>query len=577
MTRFHQSIGLVPDDHDAMTVPATLAKLLRRGLLAAAIGLTWAMAIALMPEAARAANGLLQAREGVSALLRGDYEKAVAAYSRALEDRTLSDPRRANIYNDRGVAKWRLKDARGAVEDFNKAIELFPDYAVVYNNRGNALLELKQPEEAIKDFDRAIALAPAYGAAYNNRGNANHMLGHYEAAARDFRKAARLMPTNAVPYNGRGKTHVALGKPFAALRDFNRAITLNAKYSSAHENRAQALMAVDRYNEAVADYSSTIKTRPDDPMLYVLRGRAYAGVRKFNSAFRDFDKALKLAPDFALAYLERAKVQMMLKRYLPAQKDAAQAVALDPSLAEAFRLRGETYLRLGLAAEGLGDANVAVHLDPGDAEALALRGKIHELLERREEAIEDYRAALALRPDHAEARAGLEALGEEPPDVPAVVKVGDPAWGWQIYRDASGKYFARNGRFPKMRVDLEMYGEGEPRILAWNVLKNQLRGIALLEYYAGAAGEKEKKDLEYVAILDLWRSRVVSIEPDKWGDDSSRWTWKYTSVVVTDPEGNANEITLRKARLQAYGEEGESGWFTDGFGQPRQRRPQRKR
>jgi len=533
-----------------------------------------ALLLVLTPQVistASAANGLLQAREGVSALLRGKYEKAIVAYSEALKDKTLSDPRRANIYNDRGVAKWRLKDAKAAVEDFNQAIALFPDYAVVYNNRGNALIDIGQPDEAVNDFDRAIALAPGYGAAYNNRGNANHVQGKFNAAARDFRKAAKLMPTNAVPYNGSGKTHVALGRPFAAIRDFNRAITLNAKYSSAHENRAEALTAVERHDDAVADFSDTLKVRPGDPALYLARGRIYAKSRKYNSAFRDFDRALKLAPDMAQAYLERARVHMTLKRYKPAQKDLSQAVALDSSLSPAFMLRAETYLRLGIAGEGLGDANVALVLKPGDAASLNIRAKIYEAVGRNEEAIADYKAVLALKPDHQDARAALQHFGEDTPAAPQVIKIGQPVKSWQIFRDAQGRYFTTNRRFPKMRVALEMYGTGEPKILAWNVLKNHLRGIGLLEYAAGTVDEDGGKKLEYVAIVDLWRSKVVSIEPDTWGNDRAKWDWKYASVVVTDPEGNANEIKLRKGAPSPYGFEAESRWFTDGY---RQGRPQ---
>ena len=74
---------------------------------------------------AAADKALLHAREGAAALLRGKYDRAIASYSEALKSKNLQDPRRANIYNDRGVAKWRLKRAKEAIQDFNEAIELF--------------------------------------------------------------------------------------------------------------------------------------------------------------------------------------------------------------------------------------------------------------------------------------------------------------------------------------------------------------------------------------------------------------------------------------------------------------------
>src|SRR4051794_13327416 len=122
---------------------------------------------------------LLRAREGASALLRGQYDKAIAAYDEALGSPEIADFVKASIYSDRGVAKWRLKQTKDAVDDFNQSIQISPDSATVYNNRGNALMDLGLPDEAVKDFDRAIALSPNYGAAYNNRGNAHTALAQY--------------------------------------------------------------------------------------------------------------------------------------------------------------------------------------------------------------------------------------------------------------------------------------------------------------------------------------------------------------------------------------------------------------
>jgi tetratricopeptide (TPR) repeat protein len=56
-----------------------------------------------------------------------------------------------------------------AIEDFNKAISLKPDYAYAYNNRGVVYGQLSQYQRAIEDFNEAIRLKPDYADAYNNR------------------------------------------------------------------------------------------------------------------------------------------------------------------------------------------------------------------------------------------------------------------------------------------------------------------------------------------------------------------------------------------------------------------------
>lgn len=537
-----------------------------------------ALMLGLVPVPASSAvtpNGLLAARQGVSALLRGQYEKAIESYNEALQDKNLSDPRRANIYNDRGVAKWRLGSPTEAIEDFNRAIKLFPDFAVVYNNRGNALIDLGRPGEAIADFDRAIAIAPAYGAAYNNRGNAHQLQGNFVAAERDFRKAVELLPRNAVPHNGLGKAHVELGRPFAAMREFKRAIQLNARYLSAHENRAAALGILEEHDEAVADYTQVIQERPEDAKLYLARGTSYANARKYNSAFRDFEKALSLAPDMAEVYVQRAKVHLVLKRFESALEETAKAIDIDGTLASAHAVRAEAFLELGLTQEALASVNRALAYEEKDAEALLTRAKVYDALQRNIEALEDYQAVLEADPGNADARKALVAAGKLSESAESAGQLGEPVKGWQVVRVRDGVFQALNSRFPKVRVPLEMYGEGQPKIIDWNLLKYDLRGIGLLEYYAGAR-HGDGKSLEYVAIVDLWKSKTVAVEPDRWGEAKATWDWRQVSVVVTDPNGNASEVQLRPQQV-SHSSQGAETPYGERYWRERPRRSQRRR
>ena len=108
---------------------------------------------------------------------------ALRLYDAALGDPALSNERRATLLTDRGVVKGRVGQTMQAIEDFNKAISLFPEYAVVYNNRGALLVKVGALEEALRDFDRAILLAPGYTAAYTNRAGALMRLKRPEDAA----------------------------------------------------------------------------------------------------------------------------------------------------------------------------------------------------------------------------------------------------------------------------------------------------------------------------------------------------------------------------------------------------------
>ena len=110
-----------------------------------------------------------------------------------------------------------------AIADFDKAIELKPDYANAHNNRAFLLGMLKQSVADARDYgsgdrlmtqhdwDKMIADMTAYieknpqsAAAYINRGAAYHKKGAFDEAIADYTKATELQPNFAEAYNNRG-------------------------------------------------------------------------------------------------------------------------------------------------------------------------------------------------------------------------------------------------------------------------------------------------------------------------------------------------------------------------------------
>ncbi|HZJ11112.1 MAG TPA: tetratricopeptide repeat protein [Methyloceanibacter sp.] len=495
---------------------------------------------------------LLRAREGAAALMRGQYDKAVASYDEALTTPEIADFIEASIYSDRGVAKWRLNQTKEAIDDFNQSIQLSAENGAVYNNRGNALMDLGHHDEALKDFDRAIALSPNYGAAYNNRGNARVALGQYALAFQDFRKAVELMPRSAVSFNGRGMAHGELKRYHAAVRDLSRAIIINPKYVAAYHHRADAYFALGLYREAIADATQAITLEPEvpNPDLLLLRGRAYAGDKKLNPALEDLNKAIEVKPDLVDAYVERGIVFVQARRFDDAIGDFTRVIEIDPQNVKAYAMRASAKLQAQANDDALYDVNQALQLAASDPLALRIRGNVYEALTRTDEAIADYRNALAQDPFQTESRDALQRLGQEVPAEEAPV-LGEPVAGWEIKEPQPGRYIASNAKYPALRPELEMFGAGKPKILEWKLLKDALSGIGLLKYYAGDFGDAEETSLEYVAIVDTRANKIVSIEPHSWGSSPAQWNWQAVSVVVTDPDGNANEVQLRKVRQKA--------------------------
>ena len=128
-------------------------------------------------------------KKGVRQAKKGNYLKAKKFFTIAIEENPFS-----RAYYNRALAKSYLQEYGSAIEDYTKAIELRPHFAIAYNNRGADKNELKDYKGALEDYSKAIEQEPLYARAYYNRGIVYYNLREYNKAIADFSKALTLNP-----------------------------------------------------------------------------------------------------------------------------------------------------------------------------------------------------------------------------------------------------------------------------------------------------------------------------------------------------------------------------------------------
>lgn len=521
--------------------------------LATVAGFALALMAGAQPLAAAPTEPRQLADEAAGALVRGEAQQAVLNYTEALKDTSLSNDRRAAILNDRGVANIKLGQTRQAFEDFNLAVQLFPEFAAVYNNRGNLLLSLGLAKEAVKDFDRSIVLAPGYAAAYNNRAGAYVRLGQTEDAIADYTKAVQLLPANPAPLSGRGRAHLSLHRPHAAIRDFSRAVKADARFATGYRNRAEAKLEVEHFDEAIEDLSRAIAFDVNHAESYVLRGRAYLAMRNTASAIKDFSKAIEIDPASAMAFAERGFAYGLVAAYDESLADLNKALEIDPRSGLAFAYRAYAYKQNGQIDVALRDIEVAQKLNPDTPEIYWVKAEIEEAQGLTEQAIADLKKAQALRPGYRAASESLQRLGSGPSATQEAVLSEAGIDTWRVVVKGT-RYFAVNDQYPRLSVPLEMMGSGEPKLLEWTLKEPPFNGIGTLRFFGGTvAARGGKQDLEQVAVVDVAAGVVVAIEPHRQGDKVATWTWDNGKVTVASTDGVTDEFELRTGRNQIAG------------------------
>ncbi len=315
---------------------------------------------------------------------QGNLRGAIADYDRAIE----LNPNYAEAYFLRGVAKVMLGDHDGAIADCGRAIALKPDYAEAYFFRGVAKRGLGDRDGAIADYDRAIEIKPEEAEAYYNRGGVKGGLGDYEGAIADYGRAIELNPEDANAYYYRGNAKSNLGDHEGAIADYDRAIELNPDYAEAYFLRGGAKSGLGDHDGAKADYDRAIELKPDDAEAYDNRGYAKSGLGDYEGAMADYDRAIELNPEDAGAYNNRGGAKRSLGDYRGAIADCDRAIELDPDDERAYYNRGIAKSGLGDERGAIADFDRAIELNPDYAKAYYNRGVAKG-------GLGDYRGAIA--------------------------------------------------------------------------------------------------------------------------------------------------------------------------------------
>jgi len=104
----------------------------------------------------------------------------------------------------RGLARMNA-DPKGALADFDRALQVNPHYLPALEDRAAVQAELLgQTDAAVASLDRAIRLAPERGQARAGRGVLLARLGRREEALCEAREAERLDPRPEVLYQAAG-------------------------------------------------------------------------------------------------------------------------------------------------------------------------------------------------------------------------------------------------------------------------------------------------------------------------------------------------------------------------------------
>lgn len=131
---------------------------------------------------------------GLASTASGTIKPSLSIGELSLSKQSDTIPKTAEDFFNRGLDKYDREDYLGAIEDYNRVLQLDPKFIEAYCNRGLTKATLGDMKGAIEDFDLALQINSAHADAYNKRGNAHASLSEFSTAIEDFNQALQSDP-----------------------------------------------------------------------------------------------------------------------------------------------------------------------------------------------------------------------------------------------------------------------------------------------------------------------------------------------------------------------------------------------
>ena len=149
---------------------------------------------------------------------------------------------------------------------------------------------------ALQKYDQAIRLVPNYADSYFLMGRAYYKLNDYPAALTAARKATQLQP-NDHRYQGLlgdiylfGQTTRDYRKASEAYRQALRIDSGNSYYWAA---LGDSYFNLSEWQNAIDSYKKSVAIRPDQAAVHYWMGNACFNLKKYNEAIPAYDKAIR--------------------------------------------------------------------------------------------------------------------------------------------------------------------------------------------------------------------------------------------------------------------------------------------
>ncbi|MBF0175902.1 MAG: tetratricopeptide repeat protein [Magnetococcales bacterium] len=336
----------------------------------------------------------------------GNPQQALDLWQQALRIK----PDYADAYFNIGNFLKQLGLVKEAEAALRQALHFKPNHADFHNNLGNLLKEQGRLDEAETIYRQALHHQPDHADLHANLGVLLKKQARFEASELALRQALRIRPDHANALYNLGNLLQEQNRLAESAEAYQQALHHHPNHVDALNNLGSVLHKQHNFAAAETTYRQALQIRPEDADICNNLANLLKEMQAWEAAEALYRQALRSRPNQADLHSNLGVLLKKQARYAEAEHAFRQALAIRPDFAHIHYNLGTLLQETQRFAEAESAYRQTLLHMPDHADAHNNLGNILKIFKRYDEAEAAYRQAMLCRNNFAEALSNLGSL-----------------------------------------------------------------------------------------------------------------------------------------------------------------------
>ena len=222
-----------------------------------------------------------------------EYRDLIALYTATLK----KNPGCWMAHYNLGIVLSEEGDTDQAIDHYQHAVALRPDYAEAHYNLGRLLVEQGRLDDAVAHYEKAVEINPGDPEAQNNLGITLFGIGRVGDAILHYQKALEIQPDYAEASCNLANALISKGDFDGAIARYRVCLAAIPDQAEAQYNLASALLRNGRTDEAIIHYQKVLQLYPENADAHANLGSAFLAKGGVRDAVAEYRKAIEMSPE----------------------------------------------------------------------------------------------------------------------------------------------------------------------------------------------------------------------------------------------------------------------------------------